>query len=66
MPSKDAKLSDFTAQIGQLFGDAKAAEAQLAVLKDKAAPIERRRQILTAFARDAPCRRAARSAVDAR
>ena len=32
---------------------AKAAEAQLAVLKDTAAPIERRRQILTAFARDA-------------
>ncbi len=51
--AKDAKLSDFTAQIGQLFGDAKAAEAQLAVLKDTAAPIERRRQILTAFARDA-------------
>jgi putative heme-binding domain-containing protein len=51
--AKEAKLSDFTAQIGQLFGDAKAAAAQLAVLKDKAAPIERRRQILTAFARDA-------------
>ncbi len=51
--TKDAKLTDFTAQIGQLFGDAKAADAQLAVLKDKAAPIERRRQILTAFARDA-------------
>jgi len=51
--TKDAKLSDFTAQIGQLFGDAKAAAAQLAVLKDKAAPIERRQQILTAFARDA-------------
>ncbi len=51
--AKDAKLNDFTAQIGQLFGDAKAAEAQLAVLKDTAAPIERRRQILTAFARDA-------------
>ena len=51
--AKDAKLNDFIAQIGQLFGDAKAAEAQLAVLKDTAAPIERRRQILTAFARDA-------------
>ena len=51
--TKDAKLTDFTAQIGQLFGDAKAAAAQLAVLKDKAAPIERRRQILAAFARDA-------------
>ena len=51
--TKDAKLTDFTAQIGQLFGDAKAAAAQLAVLKDTAAPIERRRQILTAFARDA-------------
>jgi len=51
--TKDAKLTDFTAQIGQLFGDAKAADAQLAVLKDKAAPIERRRQILTAFAHDA-------------
>ena len=50
---KDAKLSDFSAQIGQLFGDAKAAASQLAVLKDKAAPIERRRQILAAFARDA-------------
>lgn len=51
--TKDAKLGDFTAQIGQIFGDAKAAEAQLAVLKDPAAPIGRRRQILTAFARDA-------------
>ena len=51
--AKDAKLNDYIAQIGQLFGDAKAAEAQLAVLKDTAAPIERRRQILTAFARDA-------------
>jgi putative membrane-bound dehydrogenase-like protein len=51
--TKDAKLADLTAQIGQQFGDAKAADAQLAVLKDKAAPIERRRQILTAFARDA-------------
>ena len=51
--AKDAKLADLTAQIGQQFGDAKAADAQLAVLKDKAAPIERRRQILTAFARDA-------------
>jgi len=51
--AKDAKLTDFSAQIGQLFGDAKAADAQLAVLKDTAAPIERRRQILTAFARDA-------------
>ncbi|MDH4443567.1 MAG: PmoA family protein [Akkermansiaceae bacterium] len=51
--TKDAKLTDFTAQIGQLFGDAKAADAQLAVLKDKAALIERRQQILTAFARDA-------------
>jgi hypothetical protein len=51
--TKDAKLTDFTAQIGQLFGDAKAAAAQLAVLKDTSAPLERRRQILTAFARDA-------------
>jgi putative membrane-bound dehydrogenase-like protein len=51
--TRDAKLTEFTAQIGQLFGDAKAADAQLAVLKDPAAPIERRRQILTAFARDA-------------
>ena len=51
--TSDAKLTDFTAQIGQLFGDTKAAAAQLAVLKDPAAPIERRRQILTAFARDA-------------
>jgi hypothetical protein len=51
--TRNAKLTDFTAQIGQLFGDTKAAAAQLAVLKDPVAPIERRRQILTAFARDA-------------
>lgn len=37
----------------QLFGDAEVADAQLAVLKDAAAPLERRRQILTAFASDA-------------
>ena len=49
----NTNINDFTAQIGQLFGDAKAALTQLAVLKDVAAPIERRRQILAAFARDA-------------
>ena len=48
----DAKLHNFIAQIGQLFGDAKAAASQLAVLQDRTAPVDRRREILLAFARD--------------
>jgi putative heme-binding domain-containing protein len=49
----EATLHDLVRQIGQLFGDAKAAAAQLATLKDASAPPERRSEILRAFARDA-------------
>jgi putative heme-binding domain-containing protein len=40
-------------QLGQRFGDAQAAEAQLATLRDKGANVDRRREILQGFARDA-------------
>jgi putative heme-binding domain-containing protein len=40
-------------EIGQRFGDAQAAAAQLAVLQDANADAGRRREILAAFARDA-------------
>ena len=49
----NAQLQDLVRQIGQLFGDARAAAAQLATLKDAKAPAETRREILQAFARDA-------------
>ncbi len=48
----DVTLRDLALQVGQLFGNAKAAEAQLVVLADKAAPVERRREVLLGFARD--------------
>jgi putative heme-binding domain-containing protein len=48
----DAKLRDLLTQVSQLFGDAKAAAAQLAILQDRTAPVERRRDILRGFARD--------------
>lgn len=51
--SSDPAIRQLTAQIGQLFGDAKAAAAQLATLQDKAAPAAQRREILQTFARDA-------------
>ncbi len=40
-------------EIGQRFGDAQAAAAQLAILQNPAAEAGRRREILAAFARDA-------------
>jgi putative heme-binding domain-containing protein len=39
-------------QISQIFGDSDAMATQLATLKDRAAPVERRREILLGFARD--------------
>ena len=48
----DTKLRNIMTQISQIFGDAKAAASQLAVLQDRTAPVERRREILLAFARD--------------
>ena len=51
--SGDAALRDLATQIGQLFGDAKAAAAQLATMQDTSAGPERRREILQGFARDA-------------
>jgi putative membrane-bound dehydrogenase-like protein len=48
----DSVLHDVITQIGQLFGDAKAAAAQLATLQDAAVSPDRRRTILQAFARD--------------
>lgn len=45
-------------QVSQFFGDAKATAAQLAALRSAATPLEQRREILAAFARDgyAPAR----------
>lgn len=48
----DASLQDLVTGIGQLFGDPKASAAQLAILKDASAPVEKRREILQSFARD--------------
>lgn len=48
----DAALRHLALQVGQLFGDAKAAEAQLATLKDRTAPAAQRRELLQGFARD--------------
>ncbi len=48
----DATLRDVLTQVSQLFGDAKASAAQLALLQDRAAPLERRRGVLRDFARD--------------
>jgi putative membrane-bound dehydrogenase-like protein len=49
----DAARREVLAQVGQLFGDARAAAAQLSVLQDPAAATDRRREALAAFARDA-------------
>lgn len=49
----DARVRELLVQIGQLFGDAKAAGAQLATLRDNATPPGQRREILHGFARDA-------------
>jgi len=51
--SVDPKLRVLLNQVGQLFGDAQASAAQLAILRDKSAPADRRREILRDFARDA-------------
>ena len=48
----DAALRDLVTRIGQLFGDARAAAAQLATLKDASVSAEKRREILQAFASD--------------
>jgi putative membrane-bound dehydrogenase-like protein len=45
-------LRDLLTQVGQLFGDAGAASAQLATLTDASVPLARRREILLSFARD--------------
>ncbi len=49
----DLKVRDLLTQVGQLLGDAKASTAQLALLRDRTTPVERRRDILRGFARDA-------------
>ena len=49
----DAAVRDLLAQVGQLFGDAKARAARLAALRDPATSLNQRREILQAFARDA-------------
>jgi putative heme-binding domain-containing protein len=49
----DAKLRELVTQVSQLLGDTQAAASQLAVLQDRTAPVERRRDILRGFARDA-------------
>jgi len=49
----DAKLRELLTQVSQLLGDAKASASQLAILQDRTAPVERRRDILRGFARDA-------------
>jgi putative heme-binding domain-containing protein len=49
----DAAVRDLVAQVGQLFGDAKARTARLAALRDPATGLAQRREILQAFARDA-------------
>jgi putative heme-binding domain-containing protein len=51
--TNDAKLRDVLAQVSRLFGDAKASAAQLAILQDRKAPSEQRREILRSFASDA-------------
>ncbi|MFT5474568.1 MAG: putative membrane-bound dehydrogenase-like protein [Kiritimatiellia bacterium] len=51
--AKNAKLDDLIAQMGQRFGYTHAAARQLAILQDRSAPVEQRREILRAFTRDA-------------
>ncbi len=48
----DPQLSEVLTQVSQLFGDAKASAAQLAILQNRTAPLVPRREILGAFARD--------------
>lgn len=48
----DAPTRELVAQIGQQLGDARAVAAQLALLRDPATPLERRREILATFARN--------------
>ncbi len=48
----DAKIRDLLAQVSQLLGDPQASAAQLAILQDATASLERRRDILRGFARD--------------
>jgi putative heme-binding domain-containing protein len=50
--TNDQNLRNLITQISQIFGDSDAMATQLATLKDRAAPVERRREILLAFARD--------------
>lgn len=45
-------LRNLITQISQIFGDSDTMAAQLAILQDRAAPVERRREILLAFNRD--------------
>jgi hypothetical protein len=52
LTGSDTTERDLVSQIGQLFGDAKAAATQLAALKDASVAVERRREILQSFARD--------------
>ncbi len=47
------KIRELLTGVNQLFGDTKATAAQLAMLQDRTAPVERRREILRGFARDA-------------
>ena len=50
--TKDQNISNLLTQIGQIYGDSDAMATQLATLKDRAAPVERRREVLVGFARD--------------
>ena len=50
--TNDENVRNLITQISQIFGDSDATAAQLATLKDRAAPVERRREILLAFSRD--------------
>ena len=47
------KIRELLTGVNQLFGDTKATAAQLAILQDRTAPVDRRRDILRGFARDA-------------
>jgi putative membrane-bound dehydrogenase-like protein len=49
----DAAIATLVRHISQLFGDPAATAAQLGLLRDPAAPIERRREALLGLARDA-------------
>lgn len=53
LSDSNASVRDLVTQIGQFFGDAEAAAAQLASLKDASTALERRREIVQSFAREA-------------